>query len=119
MPIVTRDPLKQIRMGLDGKRLYVETTSFNDHVLENNQAHRNAGHIPQGTKAKLQPDGAEIVHVIQAPEVDWNRFKRKHHDLYRQLHSPRQFIRESAAMKIKALHPEWFVEVSRPTFKGI
>ena len=109
---------KRAHLDPDEKKLYVETTSFNDHVLENNQKHRLNKTLQTGTKAKLQPDGAEIVHVIQAPEPDWDRFKRTHRHLYRRLHSRHQFEREKAAADIRVLHPEWFVETPRTFIHG-
>ena len=117
--ITDRDPFQDIEMGVEDGKLYVRTTHHNDAVLANNQAHRNFGTFQVGNPAPLNPKGAEVIHMIQAPATEWARFCKKHRDLHRRLHSRSQPIREKAAMEIKALHPEWFLEVPRTMVRGI
>lgn len=115
---VEKDRLKTVTKKVEEGKLFVETISHNDHVLENNQAHRNAGTITRGQKDNFSIDGAEVIHVIQAPEVDWMFFQRKYPQLYRGLHSKDRVIREASAAEIKRMYPEWFVEMPKKMFVG-
>ena len=110
---VIHEPGATKRVKLEETTLFVETTIHNDPVLENNQKHRLNETFRQNDRAALQPDGAKIIHVLQVSEPEWNLFKRKQPDLYRNLHSRDHVVRESAAATIKKAHPEWFIEMPR------
>ena len=112
--IVEKDPMQVVKRKVEDGRLYIETTSLlSDGVNESNQKLRSARAIERGSAAPFHPDGAEVIYLMQAPEVDWRWWRRQNPDQYREIHSKDRIIRERAVAKLRAEKPHWFVEVPR------
>lgn len=112
--IVERDPLQHVRKKVQDGKLYVHTESLlSDRVNDQNQKLRSARAIERGAPAPFNPDGAEVIYMMQAPAVEWRWWVRKNPDAYRDIHSKNQVIREAAVAKLRAEKPHWFVEVPR------
>jgi hypothetical protein len=95
------------RMTVEDGKLYVQTVVEDDHVLSNNQAHRNAGTLRQGSEIPLQPKGNGLIYHFQIEPQVWALFCKKNKALIRALSSHDQVAREKAAASIAARHPEW------------
>lgn len=91
-------------------RYVFETKIYNDDVIEKNKRLRLESMIPVGRETPVI-DGGIRFSFSMTPE-EWGFFKRDYPDIVEGLRSRDDSIRNSSALRIKILHPEWSITPS-------